>query len=238
MTRSRFLLVALAGLLASLVFADGSARAAFITRFDGQFDGISTAPPFDPVQDGTGQKIFYLFGGIVSSTTDPSSFDNQALNRLMVDVTRFIQNPGVGSVTNFDINVDNPDPTLLKVGLGIEGGIHADFTMADTASLTSDLNAHKAVFNIGVTLRASSNPGNNDLSAFNTGGGGMFSIEIDNVDITPSNDGRVTFPVDPKKPVTVKWAIVATPVPEPASAVSLLTGAGVLGLWVCRRKKG
>jgi hypothetical protein len=248
-SRNRFAVLAVTGLLAWFMLAEGSAQAAFITRFDGHNLGseatspgtntaITTGFPYNSYQAGTGQTIFYLRDGTVISTSDPSDFALQPINRLIVDVTDFTEKNLFGVVTNYDTGGDSPDRTLLQVGSTGEGNpIHADFTMAANSGIMSDLVNHKATITIPVTLRATSNPGpGDDLSAFNTAGGGLFVVDIDNIDIRPTSDGQAFFPVH-AGPVTVNWHIVATPVPEPSSAVSLLMGAGLLGVWFRRRRR-
>jgi hypothetical protein len=233
-SRNRFPNLAVTALLASLVLAGGSARAATITHFDGQFSsgpngpnrGISANEPGTNYAGGTGQKIFYLSFGTVSSTQDPSvQWNGLSLNDLTVDVSAFtVKNP-FGLVTAFL----SGDATLLQAG---QGTPHADFTMAATAKIDSNGVDH-ATIDIGVTLRGTSDPNGDDLSPFLIGG--TFTIDIDNIQITqPVNDGRVFFPVDPTKQVTVNWSI--NPVPEPSSAVSMLIGAGLLALWARRRR--
>jgi hypothetical protein len=235
-SRNRFPNLAVTALLASLVLAGGSARAATITHFDGQFSsgpngpnrGISANEPGTNYAGGTGQKIFYLSFGTVSSTRDPSvQWNGLSVNDLTVDVSAFTVDNPFGSVTAFL----SGDATLLQAG---QGTPHADFTMAATAKIDSNGVDH-ATIDIGVTLRGTSDGNGDDLTAFNTAGGGTFSIDIDNIQITqPVNDGRVFFPVDPTKQVTVNWSI--NPVPEPSTAVSMLIGAGLLALWARRRR--
>ena len=233
-SRNRFYSVAVAVLVASLVLAGGRARAATITHFEGQFSsgssgpniGISVAEPGMDYAEGTGQKIFYLSFGTVSSTQDPSAQWNfQSLNNLTVDVSAFTANNPFGSVTAFGL----VDSTLLQVGPNLASDPHADFTMAATAKITTDGVEH-ATIEVGVTLRPTSDPKGDDLSTFITAGGGTFTIDIDNIQITqPTTDGHVFFPVDPGKQVTVNWSI--NPLPEPSTAVTMLIGAGLLALW-------
>jgi hypothetical protein len=225
-------------LVASLVLAGGRAPGATINHFEGQFSsgpigpniGISTAEPGTYVE-GTGQKIFYLSFGAVSSTEVPSlQWILQPLNNLTVDISAFTANNPFGSVTAFDMG----DSTLLLVGQSMETKPHADFTMADTAKITTNGVDH-ATIEIGVTLRSTSDPNGDILDAFMTAGGGTFAIDIDNIKITqPTTDGQVFFPVDQQKQVSVNWSI--NPVPEPSTAVSMLIGAGLLALWGRRRR--
>jgi hypothetical protein len=238
--RIRFQIFAVTVLIASLVLAGGSARAATITHFEGQYSsgpglpnmGISTDQP-GTYTEGTGQKIFYLSSGSVSSTQDFSKqWNGLALNDLTVNVSGFTADNPIGIVTAFRIG----DSTLLEVlGASIVDP-HADFTMAAAAKITSDQESH-ATIEIGVTLRPlSSDPKGDDLTTFITAGGGIFTIDIDNIKITqPTTDGQVFFPVDRTKQVTVHWSI--NPVPEPSSLVSMLIGAGLLTLWARRRSR-
>jgi hypothetical protein len=240
--RRRFAVLTLTGLLAAVLHGGGSARASIITHYEGQYSsgdtginmGISTNPPGSQYMNGTGQKIFYLSFGSVSSTTDFSQqWIGQAISQLQLDISAFTATNPFGSVTSYPAG---EDPTLLRVGSS-ESEINADFTMADTATITSNTDLHQASITLGVTLRPdTTNPGGDDLNAFNVGGGGTFRIDIDNIDIVPTSDGQVFFPVDPNQQVTVHWSIDA--VPEPASAVSLLTGAGLLlGMWMRQRRR-
>ena len=236
-SRNRFHIFGVTALLASLVLAGGSARAATITQFAGQFStgpngtnfAITTSEEV-PYQPGDGQKIFYLNYGTVSSTQDPSTqWNGLAINDLMVDVSGFTVDSPFGTVTAFG----KIDTTLLQAG---QGTPHADFTMAASSKIWTNGVDH-AKIDIGVTLRGTSDGNGDDLTAFNTSGGGIFSIDIDNIQITqPVNDGRVFFPVDPTKQVTVNWSIHQAP--EPSSAVSMLIGAGLLTFWARRRRKG
>ena len=238
-SRNRFHSLAVSVLVASLVLAGGRARAATITHFEGQFSsgpsgpntGISVAEPTMDYAEGTGQKIFYLSFGTVSFTQDPSSqWSAQALNNLTVDVSGLTANNPFGSVTAFGI----VDSTLLQVGPNLGTDPHADFTMAASAKITTNGEDH-ATIEIGVTLRPTSDPKGDDLSTFITAGGGMFTLDIDNIQITqPTTDGRVFFPVDPSKQVTVNWSI--NPLPEPSTAVTMLIGAGLMALWARKKR--
>jgi hypothetical protein len=240
--RNRIRSLAVTVLVASVVLAGGRARAATITHFEGQFSGgpasgpnlgISTAEPDMPYAAGTGmEQIFYLSFGTVSNTVQASFWDNQPLNNLTVDVSTFTAGNLFGSVTAFGMPLDS---TLLQVGTTVPLAPHADFDMAATAKITSKVDEHRATIEIGVTLRGSSVLNGDDLTAFITAGGGTFTLDIDNIDIQPTLDGTVLFPVDPGKRVTVNWSI--NPVPEPSSAVSMLIGAGLLALWARRRTK-
>jgi hypothetical protein len=247
--RRRFTVIALAGLFASLLFAGGSARAAVIMSFAGQYSipvtvngvmqnqGISTLPSSYQAGDGT-QQVFYLSGGIVSGTVSSSSFMGQAISDLTVDVSQFTFSNEVGNVTNANADMSS----LLRVGAG---NTQADFTIATNPNGNStitpangDPSTNEWLINVPVTLQGTTS--GDDLTAFNTSGGGAFILDITNLAIQVPNqiDGTVFFPVDPTKPVTVSFSLVPTPpVPEPSSAVSLLTGAGLLGLWLRRRAK-
>jgi hypothetical protein len=87
-------------------------------------------------------------------------------------------------------------------------------------------------------LRATSNPGpDDDLSAFNTAGGGQFIVTIQNIDLVPTADGQVFFPIDKTKQVSVTFSLQATPVPEPSSALTFVVGAAACGIWWRRRRK-
>ncbi len=240
-SHNRFHSLAVTVLVASLVLAGGRARAETITHFEGQFSNvpsgttniaISTVSPDMGYAPGTGiEQIFYLSSGTVSNTDKPSFWDNQPLNNLTVDVSTFTTGNPFGSVTAFG----GGDPTLLQVGTTVPLAPHADFAMAATAKITSNVDEHHATIEIGVTLNPiSSVLGGDDLTAFITAGGGTFTLDIDNIDITPTMDGTVLFPVNPGL-VTVSWSI--NPVPEPSSAVSMLIGAGLLALWARRRTK-
>jgi hypothetical protein len=239
-SRNRFGGLVVTVLVASLVLAAGRARAATIIHFEGEFSsgglsGINTAisinQPGNDYAAGTGQeKIFYLSFGSVSSTLDPSSqWNTLPLNNLTINLSAFTVDNPFGSVTAFGI----VDTTLLQVK-GPSAPPNADFTMAATAQITTNQVDH-ATIEIPVTLRLSSDGNGDDLSAFNTAGGGIFTIDIDNIQITqPTTDGKVLFPVDPGNQVTVHWSI--NPVPEPSSAVSMFIGAGLMALWVRKKR--
>jgi hypothetical protein len=241
-SRNRFCSLAVTVLVASLVLAGGRARAATITHFEGQFFsdptgtgtnfGISTNQPGEVYAGGMGEKIFYLSSGSVSDTQERSTqwILGSSLNNLTMNVSAFTETNPFGSVTAFGIPLDS---TLLQVLT--TGAAHADFSMADTAKITSKQEEHHVTIEIGVTLRPSSDPNGDDLSTFVAAGGGTFTIDIDNIIITqPPTDGQVFFPVGPGQ-VTVNWSI--NPVPEPSTAMSMLIGAGLLALWARRRTK-
>src|SRR5262245_43449354 len=218
--RRDFRLVALTALLTPLLLPVGSARASIITRFEGQFSasnpnfpGRNTAISVAPAAyvEGTGQKTFFLNSGTVSSTTDPSAaFVSLGISDLVFDISEFSDTNPFCSIFNAAFTGD-----LL---VGAFGSIFADFTMAPNASITSDPKTHTATLTTAVTLNNFFSPGDN-LNAFNTSGGGQFIIEVENVDIIPTNDGKIFFPVNPNQLVTIHWQIVATPaaVPEPSS---------------------
>jgi hypothetical protein len=222
---------ALAAVLASLLLTGGNAQASVITAFEGQFSAsqsslpnVNTAISVNPVSyvAGTGQATFFLSSGTVSSTTAPSAaYLGLGISNLALDVSAYSDTNPSGGITNSD------GTHLLLVGTAT--GTNANFTMAPTVTITSDLVHHTATLAAGVTLNSFNSPGD-DLSAFNTAGGGQFRIDISNIDIVPTQDGQVFFPINPNTPVTIHWELFATPVPEPGAVLSLLTGAGLLGL--------
>jgi hypothetical protein len=230
-SRNRFHSLAVTVLVASLVLAGACARAATITHFEGQFtNGPSTSEPGPGYgEKGTGQQIFYLSFGIVSLTQEssPDKWLLQSLNDLTVNLSAFTTENPFGTVAAF-----SGDPMLLQVRQTVASDPQAAFTMADTAKITSNGVDH-ATIEIGVTLRPfpETDPKGDDLSTFITAGGGTFTIDLDNVQITPATDGQVFFPVG-AGPIT--WSI--NPLPEPSSAVSMLIGAGLLALWARRRR--
>jgi hypothetical protein len=236
-------------LAAWLLLGSGSARADIVTEIDGSFvqlqtiggNTTNTAISVSPSSyvaaplGGTGTQSFYLTSGSVTTPQSPNKLNLASINSFLIDISAFsFKNPTVG-VTNSD-DSSNPNRITITEPVIDGSGILTHFSLGTANVIAFSSSDNTATITAAATFLDSGDT-SNDFSMFNAGGGGVFTLNFANVLFVPNTDGQAFFPVDPTKPVVISWHLQGnlTPVPEPASAVGLLTGAGLLLGAACRR---